>query len=109
MFVSQAESQAESQEIELQTVEARVELGNGEREDGEEREERGEGGGREGDVNGGNNQEKEMKSEEGRGEEEGGGGEGVEGGAGEESSITSDVVRKFQQQLEEIKVAPRYI
>ena len=42
---------------------------------------------------------------EGGGREGGGGGEGeVEG---EENTVTSEVVRKFQQQLEEIKVAPR--
>ena len=61
-------------------AQARVELGS--------REKRGEEGGRE--EGGG----------EGRGEEE------VEEGGGERS-FTSEVVRKVQQQLEEIKVAPR--
>ena len=110
MFVSQAVSQTETQEIELQTIEARAEPGNGEGEDGVEEkevEEGGEEGGREKNVGSGNDgdkQEKEVRSEEeGMGE-----GERLEGGGGEESGITSDVVRKFQQQLEEIKVAPRY-
>ena len=78
-------SEAESQETQAHTVQGGTEVASGEREGERTRE--------------GGRQEEEVSSKQTESREE--------DAAGEDASITSDVVRKFQQQLEEIKVAPR--
>ena len=80
-------SEAESQETQAHTVQGGTGVeGEGEREEERSRE-------------GGEQEKEEVRSKQPEGREE--------GAAGEDASITADVVRKFQQQLEEIKVAPR--